>query len=181
MAHRLILANELPEEPLPLHIQQAAEAIYLLVHARFVVSPRGLDAVRVCMRRALKSDAALFGRCPRVCCGGQCMLPCALSDFYGDGKVMRYCCSCGEIFHQWDSQIDGCAFGTSFTHLFLMTYGEEFFPELVAYKTSRDANYHGNKEVDSFPTPQIFGFQIHSDAKISYPILGGRNKRYRQR
>lgn len=109
-ALRLILQTEdgeddarTPQQQTPPgpHIQYAAEALYLLVHARYVISPRGLDTVR----RVLKSSKTMepvFGRCPRFGCRGMPLLPMGESDDYDFQsspmtKAKRYCCCCGEV------------------------------------------------------------------------------------
>eukprot|EP00815_Leptocylindrus_aporus_P006081 CAMPEP_0116056934 /NCGR_PEP_ID=MMETSP0322-20121206/4312_1 /TAXON_ID=163516 /ORGANISM="Leptocylindrus danicus var. apora, Strain B651" /LENGTH=419 /DNA_ID=CAMNT_0003540851 /DNA_START=143 /DNA_END=1402 /DNA_ORIENTATION=+ len=165
LAHKLLLLEELPENwklSIPMNIQSAAEVIFLLVHSRFACSPRGLDAVY----RALKSGGALFGKCPRISCFGQRLLPCGQSEKFGVGSSMRYCCCCGEIFHQWDvEQVDGCAWA-GFCHLMLLTYGKELFPELRP-----DSIADKYKNIRTRPVPQIFGFNIHENATARYPYL----------
>lgn len=65
----------------------------------------------------------------------------------------------------WDSKIDGCAWGPSFCHLFLMTYGEEVFPELVTIRTAEEFVPKSERTV----TPTVFGFRLHPTAKVRYP------------
>lgn len=170
LAHKLLLLEELPENwklSIPLNVQNAAEVIFLLVHSRFACSPRGLDAVY----RALKSGGPLFGKCPRISCCGQRLLPCGQSEQFGVGSSMRYCCCCGEIFHQWDvEQVDGCAWA-GFCHLMLLTYGKELFPELRP-----DSIADKYKNIRTRPVPQIFGFDIHENATASYPYLHVKDK-----
>ena len=155
---------------MPIPVQKAAETLYLLVHARFALSPRGLDAVR----RAIQSGSCdLFGRCPRLNCSGQSLLPCGLSDEYGKGKICRYCCACGEVFHEWSCVVDGCAWGTSFCHLLLLTYGNEIFPHLNTAYNSCGKDSSTRNELISV-VPQIFGFRLHANAVIRYPLTHSR-------
>jgi Casein kinase II regulatory subunit len=167
------------EKPTPL-IQYAAEVLYCLVHARFVVSPRGLDTIRsrMIIHGSHRINQPLFGRCPRLRCGGMPLLPCGLSDDYDpDGlpgnttsRAKRYCCNCREKFHFWESKVQGCAWaGMSLCHLLLLVYGtEELFPS--HFVASDGAVTHGNA-LESSSRPQesvekqepgrIFGFPIH--------------------
>ena len=97
-ALRLILDQEPNQLSLSASIDEvqyvATNILYPLLHARFIISPRGLGTVY----RALKQNDALFGRCPRLHCNGMPLLPCGLSDQeIGQGNCMRYCCSCGEV------------------------------------------------------------------------------------
>ncbi len=105
----------------PILVQKAAELLYTLVHSRYVTSPRGLDTIRRMFIRnyQIGTKEVVFGRCPRVCCDGNPLLPYGKSCEYdfesviGDKegavassssvigdiqrKSMRYCCSCGEV------------------------------------------------------------------------------------
>lgn len=148
-------------------IQQAAEALYLMVHARFVMSPRGLEAIRPVMM----TDRTVFGKCPRPLCRGTGLLPYGYSNDYtipsgvqqhrhndkqqeGDhhhdhhhhrhvGDAIggqsshhslchRYCPSCGEVWVLWESKTDGCAWGPSWCHFFLLSYGTQIFARELA-------------------------------------------------
>jgi hypothetical protein len=60
----------------PQVIQEAAQALYLMVHARFCQSPRGLDA----LRRIVRTE--MFGKCPRGSCRGTPLLPYGPSSDY---------------------------------------------------------------------------------------------------
>ena len=123
----------------PYAIQKAAEALYLMLHARFVISPRGLEAIR----HVMALDNTVFGKCPRSCCKGAGLLPYGYSnDYTSDASVPtvstesrkehdscchRYCPSCGEVWISWESKTDGCAWGPSWCHLFLLAYGSQVY------------------------------------------------------
>lgn len=73
-------------------VYEEAEQLYGLIHARFIITSRGL---------ALMSDklnARVFGRCPRVQCRGAAVLPCATSDQPKQDTVKMYCCVCEELY-----------------------------------------------------------------------------------
>jgi len=100
-------------------IETAAEMLYGLIHARFVLTTRGL----ACMLEKYK--AVQFGRCPRVLCGGQPCLPVGQSDIPHTSTVKLYCPKCQDLFYprsRFQGSVDGAYFGTTFPHLFLMTY-----------------------------------------------------------
>jgi len=200
----------------PATVCAAAESIYALVHARYITSPRGLDAVRRLMLpgnlpAAMGGDGdeekeryscypAVFGRCPRTSCGGNRLLPIGRSDEIGVGTAMRYCCCCGEAFALWDSGADGAAWGTSFAHLLLLSYGTELGlvsinkdqyleEEEVERWGDRGASstrkgrqgsllsflqeFDSPKGVGMVPVPQVFGFRIHPmRGRVRYPLLG---------
>jgi|Transcript_2509 casein kinase II subunit beta len=115
--------------------------LYGLIHARYVITNRGMQAMYE------KYASASFGRCPRAFCCGQPALPVGRSDLPRNYTVHVFCPMCRDIFTPRSSRsasIDGAYFGTTFPHLFLMT-----FPELIPQ--------HG---VQSF-VPRVFGFRIH--------------------
>ena len=106
-------------------IEQAAEMLYGLIHARWVVnvlylsvqiqdnSQRDLDRTRTCYKfgnsryiltnRGIaqmieKYQAGDFGHCPRVYCENQPMLPIGLSDVPGEAMVKLYCPKCMDVY-----------------------------------------------------------------------------------
>ena len=126
-------------------VENAAEMLYGLIHARYLLTSRGMYAMRE------KFAAVDFGRCHRVYCEGQPVLPIGQSDVLRHTTVNIFCPKCKEIYFPKSSRhgnIDGAYFGTTFPHLFLMT-----FPQLA---------------VDSVPNshfvPKIYGFKIHSSS-----------------
>lgn len=125
-------------------IDNDAENLYGLVHARFILTTRGLSAMYEKYRHG---D---FGRCPRVYCGGQHTLPVGLSDTTNQECVKLYCPSCEEVYVPRSKRyenIDGAYFGTTFAHLFLLTY-----PELKP--TKKPEKY----------VPRVFGFRVNKNA-----------------
>ena len=149
-------------------LQRAAEALYLMVHSRFVTSPRGLESIRRIIMTSSKSSSktqdqqfqhhAVFGRCPRISCRGMPLLPYGdQNDYhslsasstqptnkqlqrynYFQHRCKRYCCSCGEVSYCWDSKTDGCAWGPSFCHLFLLAHGQQVFPQVVVERLQQE-------------------------------------------
>eukprot|EP00590_Aulacoseira_subarctica_P010136 CAMPEP_0172425574 /NCGR_PEP_ID=MMETSP1064-20121228/32758_1 /TAXON_ID=202472 /ORGANISM="Aulacoseira subarctica , Strain CCAP 1002/5" /LENGTH=322 /DNA_ID=CAMNT_0013168547 /DNA_START=275 /DNA_END=1243 /DNA_ORIENTATION=+ len=171
-------------------IPVAAKIIYCYLHARFVSSQRGLDIVR----RMLRNGTPMFGRCPKINCQGMRLLPYGISDVYGrinpngdananfalSSSTLRYCCSCGEVcILNWSRDnrksangADGCAWGPSFCHLFLMTHGKDFDPRLLSSPGDGKVEMqHCHNEDFTRPTRSIFGFQMHPSAPCRYPIL----------
>lgn len=141
----LILDEELSDEKLTEEqheiIETAAEMLYGLIHARFILASRGLELMK---KKYLSVD---FGRCPRVQCQGQPVLPVGQTDVPRKNSVKIYCPKCKELYfpklsrHQ---ELDGAYFGTTFAHLLLQTYSE-FIPKGPVVKY----------------VPRIYGFKIH--------------------
>ncbi|CAL0331724.1 unnamed protein product [Lupinus luteus] len=122
-------------------IESAAEMLYGLIHARFILTSKGMAAM---LDKYKNYD---FGRCPRVYCSGQTCLPVGQSDIARSSTVKIYCPRCEDIYYprsKYQGNIDGAYFGTTFPHLFLMTYGQ-----LRPQKPSQ--NY----------VPRVFGFKLH--------------------
>ncbi|OMO70104.1 Casein kinase II, regulatory subunit [Corchorus capsularis] len=122
-------------------VESAAEMLYGLIHARYILTSKGMAAM---LDKYKNYD---FGRCPRVYCCGQPCLPVGQSDIPRSSTVKIYCPKCEDIYYprsKYQGNIDGAYFGTTFPHLFLMTYGH-----LKPQKASQ--NY----------VPRVFGFKIH--------------------
>lgn len=125
-------------------IENDAENLFGLIHSRYILTTRGLQAMLE------KYRLFHFGRCPRIFCRGQACLPIGISDVPNEEAVKLYCPKCEDIYHTRSTrheQIDGAYFGTTFPHLFFLT-----FPELKPQKA-----------VETY-VPKVFGFKIHSTA-----------------
>ena len=122
-------------------VESAAELLYGLIHARYIITPRGMAAMLE------KYKAVQFGRCPRVHCQGQPALPVGQSDLPRMHTTKIFCCRCEDIYYPRSSRqanVDGAYFGTTFCHLFMQSYAE-------LRPTPSGSLY----------VPRIFGFKIH--------------------
>jgi casein kinase II subunit beta len=138
-------------------VESAAEMLYGMIHARFILTSRGLNAM------AEKYANAQFGRCPRVLCQGQPVLPVGRSDLPRNYTVNVFCPMCHDIFHPKSSRgasIDGAYFGTTFPHIFLLNR-----PNLIP--TQPTHSY----------VPRIYGFRIHKDSQFYRGTAGNTQKK----
>ncbi|XP_057977751.1 casein kinase II subunit beta-1-like isoform X4 [Malania oleifera] len=121
-------------------VESAAEMLYGLIHVRYILTTKGMNAM---LEKYKNYD---FGRCPRVYCCGQPCLPVGQSDIPRSSTVKIYCPKCEDIYYprSKSQDIDGAYFGTTFPHLFLMTYGHMKPP-----KASQGY------------VPRVFGYKIH--------------------
>ncbi|XP_057977750.1 casein kinase II subunit beta-1-like isoform X3 [Malania oleifera] len=122
-------------------VESAAEMLYGLIHVRYILTTKGMNAM---LEKYKNYD---FGRCPRVYCCGQPCLPVGQSDIPRSSTVKIYCPKCEDIYYprsKSQGDIDGAYFGTTFPHLFLMTYGHMKPP-----KASQGY------------VPRVFGYKIH--------------------
>lgn len=97
-----------------------------------------------------KSD---FGKCPRVACEGQSLLPMGQHDVPNTSTVKLYCSKCDDLYNPKSARhaaIDGAYFGTSFHGILYQVY-----PHLNAPKTQR--RYE----------PKIYGFRVHAAAALA--------------
>ncbi|EDX15572.1 GD15425 [Drosophila simulans] len=86
---------------------------YGMIHARYIMSERGVDNMRQ------KYERRDFEVCPKLSCR-QKALPVGPSDVCGKSKVKIFCPRCKDFYEpRSDTQLDGAMFGTSFSHNFL--------------------------------------------------------------
>eukprot|EP00584_Thalassiosira_punctigera_P006418 CAMPEP_0172534118 /NCGR_PEP_ID=MMETSP1067-20121228/6600_1 /TAXON_ID=265564 ORGANISM="Thalassiosira punctigera, Strain Tpunct2005C2" /NCGR_SAMPLE_ID=MMETSP1067 /ASSEMBLY_ACC=CAM_ASM_000444 /LENGTH=225 /DNA_ID=CAMNT_0013318869 /DNA_START=284 /DNA_END=958 /DNA_ORIENTATION=+ len=166
----LILDRIGPEDSDDSHLTQSACTLYGLIHARYIVTTHGLDAMYN------KYAAKEFGTCPLVQCNGQPVLPVGLRDEIGVDTAKIFCPKCKSVYQPppvrsrgghhpsnggGGGAVDGAAFGTTFPHLFLMT-----FNNLVPDPLPQNSAY----------IPRVFGFRVHQSAHRqggggTYPAL----------
>ncbi|CAO2650570.1 Nn.00g018620.m01.CDS01 [Neocucurbitaria sp. VM-36] len=128
-------------------IEKSARHLYGLVHARYIVTTRGLAKM---LEKYKKSD---FGKCPRVMCESQPLLPMGQSDVPNTSPVKLYCARCEDLYNPKSSRhavIDGAYFGTSFHNILFQVY-----PAMLPPKSQR--RYE----------PRVFGFKVHAAAALS--------------
>ncbi|KAE8677459.1 Casein kinase II subunit beta [Hibiscus syriacus] len=122
-------------------VESAAEMLYGLIHVRYILTGKGMSAM---LEKYRKYD---FGRCPRVYCCGQSCLPVGQSDIPRSSTVKIYCPKCEDIYYprsKYQGNNDGAYFGTTFPHLFQMTY----------------LHLKPQKPMQKY-IPRVFGFKIH--------------------
>jgi casein kinase II subunit beta len=126
-------------------IETAAEVLYGLIHARYILTSAGMQKMYE------KYQNVDFGRCPRSFCQGQPVLPVGLSDITREFSVEVFCPRCHDTYHPRSSKhsnLDGAYFGTTFCHVLLLTH-----PDLIVPKST-----------ESY-VPRIFGFRIHESSQ----------------
>jgi casein kinase II subunit beta len=126
-------------------IEHDAEVLYGLVHARFIITNRGLQSMLDKYRHHE------FGSCPRVLCNNQALLPVGLTDQKSKESVKLFCPKCQELYKPKSSRhenVDGAYFGTTFPHLFFLV-----FPELKPEVT-----------IEKY-IPKVFGFRLHKTSQ----------------
>eukprot|EP01028_Stygiella_incarcerata_P004789 TRINITY_DN2079_c0_g1_i2.p1 TRINITY_DN2079_c0_g1~~TRINITY_DN2079_c0_g1_i2.p1 ORF type:complete len:263 (-),score=59.99 TRINITY_DN2079_c0_g1_i2:282-1070(-) len=130
-------------------VETSAEILFGLIHSRYILTTRGLHAMKE------KYKAGDFGRCPRVYCQGQHVLPIGLSDIPGQSTIKLFCPRCEDVYYPRSSRhngLDGAFFGRTCAHLFFQQ-----FPELIPPKPA-----------DHY-VPRIFGFRLHRSAMLHPP------------
>uniref|UniRef100_A0A7S4WJ58 Casein kinase II subunit beta n=1 Tax=Alexandrium monilatum TaxID=311494 RepID=A0A7S4WJ58_9DINO len=140
--------DQMPEDQQPL-VETAAQMLYGLIHARFILTSRGMAAMLD------KYNAYVYGACPLVQCEGrnQAVLPIGMSDLLRHSPAKVFCPHCREVYFPASSRLeclDGAYFGTSFPHLLCMTYSQLVPPGVPAPFV-----------------PRMYGFKIHRSVKES--------------
>ncbi|XP_041450413.1 casein kinase II subunit beta'-like [Drosophila obscura] len=120
-------------------VEASAEKLYGLIHARFIVTDRGIELM---YKKYVKG---VFGTCPRVFCQRQHVLPIGMSDTIGSEMVRLYCPKCNEVYIPRSARhanLDGAFFGSNFPHMLFMVKPEtrpkrskvKFVPRLYGFK-----------------------------------------------
>jgi casein kinase II subunit beta len=133
-------------------VESAAETLYGLIHARFITTSRGLKLMEDKFRQVH------FGRCPRVFCAGQAVLPVGQSDIVRESSVKLYCPKCDEVYYPRSARhksLDGAFWGTTFPHLLLLTLHQE---GTLTIEPSQQSY-----------VPRIFGFRVRKPQAASGP------------
>ncbi|WWC73576.1 uncharacterized protein I206_107548 [Kwoniella pini CBS 10737] len=189
-----LITDNLDEDSLDDDVREAVETsarfLYGLIHARYIVTSRGLSKM---LEKYRKAD---FGRCPRVYCYQQPLLPVGLSDIPYQKAVKLYCPRCEDIYSPKSNRhgsIDGAYFGTTFPHMLFMVYPQmipgkgqpvgsssvaDVNRSLANQQKSENNSGGGQNSLGSISTssvankaeryePRIFGFKVNEDAKLS--------------
>ncbi|KAL9128025.1 MAG: hypothetical protein Q9217_003219 [Psora testacea] len=134
------------DEDMREQIEKSARHLYGLVHARYITTIRGLAKM---LDKYKKGD---FGKCPRVMCQSQPLLPTGMSDIPQVQSVKLYCGKCEDLYNPKSSRhanIDGAYFGTSFQNILYQVY-----PALLP-----------EKSIERYQ-PRVFGFKVHAAAAL---------------
>ncbi|TRM66674.1 casein kinase II, regulatory subunit [Schizophyllum amplum] len=170
-----------------------ARLLYGLIHARWIVTARGLAKM---LEKYKRAD---FGKCPRVLCAAQPLLPVGLTDIPYEKSVKLYCGRCEDIYSPKSSRhgsIDGAYFGTTFPHLLFLVYPNLIPPKVGPPDTGAGAAGAGGdargtrrrmrEEAEVLPVegvgegvstaaaaknveryrPRIYGFLVHETARL---------------
>ncbi|CAM9337970.1 unnamed protein product, partial [Ascophyllum nodosum] len=125
-------------------LMEATCALYGLIHARYVLTTGGLEAM------CAKYTRQEFGNCPHFMCRGQPVVPLGVRDEPHMETVKLFCPKCQDVYvhpSHAAQRVDGAYFGTTFPHLFFMTYGG-MIPDPLEQKF----------------VPRVFGFRVHPSA-----------------
>lgn len=147
--------HSMPEEQQEV-IETASEVLYGLIHARFILTGRGMQAM---YEKYRNGD---FGRCPRVHCQGQQTLPIGLSDVPRQYSANVFCPQCQEVYYPRSPKqaaLDGAFFGTSFAHLFLLTYpdlippknNQSYVPHIYGFRINKESAYYRSRDLPAAP------------------------------
>jgi len=126
-SYEMLLSRDIPDDDdlndtQFLEIYRDASDLYALIHARYIISPRGLQVMRE------KFLDGVFGVCPRALCDRQYVIPVGTSEDLHVGRVNVYCPKCEQMYtpKTKHAENDGVFFGMSFPHILL-----QHFPSLV--------------------------------------------------
>jgi len=144
----MILDLELDDDTHEAEVEASAEILYGLIHQRFILTRQGQHLMLE------KYENGDFGYCLRVLCSGTPLLPCGTSDELGVDTVRMYCPCCRDLYQAPSPRfysLDGAYWGTTFPHLFVMSYPEVAAPPVDGYRSYE---------------PKLFGFCISENADV---------------
>ncbi|KAJ3271175.1 casein kinase 2 regulatory subunit [Borealophlyctis nickersoniae] len=170
-------AEEPPQESQMSRIEAAAEALYGLIHQRYIVTKQGLQIM------GEKYRHGVFGVCPREMCGKAGVVPCGLTDQHHKETVKMFCPRCSDLYHPREAKhhnIDGAFFGTTFAHMLFLNY-PELVPPLRGHRARRQRNEDDEEDIEDSEDeyededddlsdydiyiPRIFGFRVSERCK----------------
>ena len=91
--------------------------LYGLIHARFILTPRGLVQMKekymLSAEGPPEKKSGAFSYCPRVLCERHNVLPIGVSEELSTSRVKVYCPRCQDVYipRQKQLDIDGAYFG----------------------------------------------------------------------
>lgn len=145
-ALNLLITSDSTNHEVNKDINDMAMRLYTLLHSKYVLSINGLNEIKT------KHLNGVYGKCPRVLCNENYLLPIGLHDTPNTSFLKCFCSKCRDIYHPDSNYItatnvDGAAFGTTLPHLLLNT-----LPQLSPQRNSQ------------IFVPKIFGFRISANA-----------------
>ena len=135
--------EDLSDEQLQM-VESAAETLYGLIHARFITTTRGLKL----MQQKYREGA--FGRCPRVFCGGQHVLPVGQSDIIRESAVKLFCPKCSEHYFprsKHHASLDGAFWGEKLRRSMAQEWSDVssttkvYVPKVFGFRIKEGAEY----------------------------------------
>lgn len=135
--------DELPDLPIDITARQ----VYGLIHARYIMSPRGQQKM---LAKYLNGE---YGRCPRALCRSQCVLPIGLHEKPNRDCVKLFCPKCEDVYHpvsRAQSVIDGAFFGGTAAILLFQSY-----PKHLPRRSSEQF------------VLKLYGFKLHDHAQLA--------------
>lgn len=131
-------------------IHEECVVLYGLVHARYILTTKGLQSVRE------KYVNRVYGSCPRVACHGTACLPTGVSDKPNVGTLRVFCPQCRQTYvprGRQNARMDGAFFGPYLPAMFLMSY--------------QVPQFHNFSKVQPYEA-KVFGFRLHDDGSQRY-------------
>jgi casein kinase II subunit beta len=125
----LCLDDELANDPTQSDmLEQAAEMLFGLIHARYILTNRGIGQM------AEKYSSGEFSYCHRYYCDKQPVLPVGLSDIPGECMVKLYCPKCQDIYNPRSQRHQHILFGlTLLDILYDVNYLERMNVQIMSY------------------------------------------------
>lgn len=152
--------------------EDTAVLVYRHIHKLYIHTSEGMEEVRKLYEKGA------FGKCQRAYCDSQYVLPYGEHEEVGKSNLKVYCPCCKDVYEPRNKSldlVDGAYFGSSFAHLFELSYPslftkpkQEFIGTLFGFRMHKSSGNHPSKMEFNYKTGKTEEVEL-SSVKFANP------------